>query len=146
MNLTQLTIEEFTSPAPMIVHPGTGVEEAFRLMQRANVRHLPVQLQGEVIGIVSDRDLRPFLDRNWSICITVADVMQRSVLSVPETLPIGDAAFLMAKNKVGSLLVVDDNGHLSGIFTTTDALNVLVEITLPEAGRELRENFLEEQL
>jgi acetoin utilization protein AcuB len=146
MNLSELTIEEFTSHAPMIVHPGTGVDEAFQLMQRAKVRHLPVELQGEVVGIVSDRDLRPFLNRNWSICISVADVMQRSVLSVPETLPIGDAAFLMANNKVGSLLVVDDNGNLSGIFTTTDALNVLVEIMLPEAGRELRERFLEEQL
>ncbi len=146
MNLNELTIEEFTSPAPMIVHPGTGVDEAFSLMQRANVRHLPVELEGEVVGIVSDRDLRPFLHRNWSICITVTDVMQRSVLSVPETLPLGDAAFLMSKNKVGSLLVVDDNGKLSGIFTTTDALNVLVELMLPEAGRELRERFLEEQL
>lgn len=146
MNLSELTIEEFTSPAPMVVQSGTGVDEAFSLMQLAKVRHLPVQLKGDVIGILSDRDLRPFLNRNWSLNITVDDVMQRSVLSVPETLPMGDAAFLMAKNRVGSLLVVDDNGNLSGIFTTTDALNALVEIMLPEAGQELREKFSEEQL
>lgn len=146
MNLSELTIEEFTSPAPMIVQTGTGVEEAFSLMVQANVRHLPVLKSGEVVGIVSDRDLRPFLNRNWSICLCVDDVMQRSVVSVPETLPMGDAAFLMAKNKIGSLLVIDDNGDLSGIFTTTDALNALVEILLPEAGEGPHEKFMDEQL
>ncbi|MBY0515748.1 MAG: CBS domain-containing protein [Bacteriovoracaceae bacterium] len=139
MNLERLTIEEFTSPAPMVIHPKTGVDDVFHLMQQAKVRHLPVQVNGEIVGIVSDRDLRPFLNRNWSICILVEDVMQRSVLSVPETMAMGDAAFLMAKNKVGSLLVVDDRGEVSGIFTTTDALNALVEITLPEAREQLRE-------
>ncbi len=139
MDLTRLTIEEFTSPMPVTTHPRMSVEEAFGLMQRAKVRHLPVIRADEVVGVVSDRDLRPFLNRNWSICICVEDVMQKSVLSVPETMSMGDAAFLMAKNKVGSLLVLDDNGDLSGIFTTTDALNALVEMTLPEAGADLKE-------
>jgi len=145
MKLENLTIEEFTTPAPVIVQPQVAVEDAFTLMQRAKVHHLPVEFQGAIVGIISDRDLRPFLNRHWSRCIMVSDVMSAMPLAVPASLPIGDAAFLMAKNKIGSLLVNDENGELSGIFTTTDVLNALVELTMPEARRSLEQDYLNEE-
>lgn len=145
MKIENLTIEEFTTPAPVTVQPQVAVEDAFTLMQRAKVHHLPVESNGEILGIVSDRDLRPFLNRNWSRCITVSDVMSAMPLSVPYSLPIGDAAFLMAKNKIGSLLVNDENGELCGIFTITDALNALVELTMPGARKGLEHDYEEDR-
>jgi acetoin utilization protein AcuB len=37
-------------------------------------------------------------------------------------------AFEMSQNKIGSVLVNDENEKFLGIFTVTDALNALIEI------------------
>lgn len=43
-----------------------------------------------------------------------------------------EAAYEMSLNKIGSMVVVDDHGEVFGIFTTTDALNALIEIVRGE--------------
>lgn len=128
MNIAEITVEEFTSPAPVTIPPGARVEDAFELMRRAEVRHLPVEDKGAIVGIISDRDLRPFLARGWGTPITVDLVMQTSVVGVNLNTPLCEAAFVMAHNKVGSLLVMDDASEVVGIFTTVDALNALIEL------------------
>ncbi|KIO47629.1 CBS domain-containing protein, partial [Nitrosospira sp. NpAV] len=42
--------------------------------------------------------------------------------------PIEDVILEMAEKKIGSIWVTDEKGELQGIFTVTDALDVLVEI------------------
>jgi CBS domain-containing protein len=44
-------------------------------------------------------------------------------------------AYRLSKEKKGSAIVLDLEERLYGIFTTTDALNALVEIVLPDAHR-----------
>ena len=40
------------------VHPETGLHEARRLLRTYNVRRLPVIVEGRLVGIVTNRDLR----------------------------------------------------------------------------------------
>lgn len=57
--------------------------------------------------------------------IFVARVMSTEVETVtPETL-VEDAARVMLEEAVGSLVVVDDDGHLEGILTTTDFVEIV---------------------
>ncbi|SEH16390.1 CBS domain-containing protein [Natronorubrum sediminis] len=59
--------------------------------------------------------------------IFVARVMSSSLTTVsPETL-VEDAAQEMLANEIGSVIVVDDDGGLEGILTTTDFVQIVAE-------------------
>jgi len=58
---------------------------------------------------------------------SVADVMTRAALAVPENAPIAQAAALMAGRGIHRALVVSDDGRLSGIVTTSDIVRWVAE-------------------
>ncbi|MCE3014031.1 MAG: CBS domain-containing protein, partial [Proteobacteria bacterium] len=56
------------------------------------------------------------------------DIMSTDPLVVRANDPLSEVAYLLSSSKVGSAIVMDENDEIFGIFTTTDALNALVEI------------------
>ncbi|BDG02901.1 CBS domain-containing protein [Anaeromyxobacter oryzae] len=58
---------------------------------------------------------------------SVADVMTRSPLTVPESAPVAEAATLMAERGIHRALVVANDGRLSGIITTSDIVRWVAE-------------------
>jgi CBS domain-containing protein len=54
---TTTVVERYMTPDPVTVTPDTEMSEAADLMLRLGVRHLPVEEAGEVVGMVSARDL-----------------------------------------------------------------------------------------
>lgn len=123
-------VEEFTTPDPITAHEGMLVDDLWRLMDMHGVRHVPIVRDDEVVGVVSDRDVRLVLGLSAAekFQVQAADVMSPEPLTVKRDAPLDEVAFLMADKKVGSVIVQDDEGRLVGIFTATDALNALVEI------------------
>lgn len=122
-------VEEFTTHDPVSVDESIGLEALLKLMSEYGVRHLPVMREGELAGIISDRDVRlfagmPLTDRQE---LTAADIMTEDLLSIEATTPLDEAALLMSANKISSLIVRED-GEFLGIFTATDALNALIEV------------------
>jgi acetoin utilization protein AcuB len=92
------------------------------------VRHLPVLERGELVGILSQREL--FLTESLrdvdAVKVPVEDAMSTDVYAVPPEKPLGEVAAKMVERKYGSAVIVRD-GHVLGIFTTTDALRVVEE-------------------
>jgi CBS domain-containing protein len=85
-------------------------------MKASRVRHLAVcDSQGNLLGIVSDRDLGTREGK------TAYDLMSRSPITVTSDLGLIPAVTLMI-NRGFSCLPVVDQGKLAGIFTTTDLL------------------------
>lgn len=134
--LIDIRVEEFTSPVMITVPAGSLLAQAMQLMQEEGIRHLPVTHQSKVVGIISHRDVVAFLDKSWSQDIRVEDIMQTSMLTVHKNDDLGEVAFKLSSLKIGSAIVLDDDSSVYGIFTTTDALNALVEILMPEASEK----------
>lgn len=133
MSFKDLTVEEFTSPAVQTVNAGESLNNAFELMQSDGIRHLPVLHGTKVVGIVSERDIVTFITRPWSEKLLVEDIMHTSLLTAYRTDNLGSVAFKLSSLKIGSAIILDDDNLLYGIFTTTDALNALVELLVPNA-------------
>jgi CBS domain-containing protein len=57
--------------------------------------------------------------------IFVARVMSTDVVTVSSDTLVADAASLMLEESIGSLVVVDRQGHLEGILTTTDFVDIV---------------------
>ena len=56
-----LTVRDVMVTDLVTVRPGATAREAYRLMRDRRFRHLPVLQDGRLVGILSDRDLRPVL-------------------------------------------------------------------------------------
>ncbi|MCC6523565.1 MAG: CBS domain-containing protein [Polyangiaceae bacterium] len=134
------------------VAPTTTLEDAFAVMQRENVRHLLVVDGGDLVGIVSDRDLRrqetprrKSSKEPWTLHdlylfgdeLAVRDVMTEDVVTVSPDDPTSTAARVMVENKINCLPVVL-GGDLVGILTSSDLLAALVYSSDPDE-REARE-------
>ena len=104
-------------------------------MKQEDVRHLPVlSSDKKVLGILSERDINSSYKLNPSgdsSKLPVEEIMRKSPYCVSPDTKISDVALNMSKNKYGSALIQYEDGSL-GIFTSTDALNALVEVVRGE--------------
>lgn len=126
---------------PVIATELTSVAQALALLYELDVRHLPVVRGSELVGIISDRDLRGFsgTDDEGEIDAienarteTVSRLMNTSpVTASPET-SARDLVELMLLHRVGAIPVADvDTGDLLGIVSYVDLLRVLLEALEP---------------
>lgn len=91
-----------------------------------NIRHLVVLGDGDIVGVLSNRDISvalavPGADRKK---LTVRDAMSERPYMCPENTPISEVAQVMEAHRWGCAIVVDGSEAV-GVFTTTDALRAL---------------------
>lgn len=114
--------------APLLtIAPDRPMLEACHLMEAVHARHLCVLEGGEIVGLISVRDLvRHFIDQESGPVRDLDDVyqplgvlMQRTMVMTESAETILCAARLMAEKQVGSLLVTEAD-ELVGIVTESD--------------------------
>lgn len=131
MSRLNLPVEEFTSPNPITASEETAIDELFELMRIHEIHHIPIVRNRKVVGIVSDRDLRVAwgLNQRQKQLVHAKDIMAENPVSMDAETSLDQVAFEMSQRKIGSIIVTENNDDLVGIFTVTDALNALIEIS-----------------
>jgi acetoin utilization protein AcuB len=118
------------------ISPKTTLPQAMRLAAERRIRHLPVVEDGELVGIVSDRDLKQAMaspatsleahELNYLLNrLSVAEIMTQTVITIGPTFPVEEAARLMVQEKISALPVTEE-GRLIGIVTETDVMELFV--------------------
>ncbi len=119
------------------ISPEASFFDAMDLMKQKKIRHLPVVKEsGEVVGIITEKDLLKASPSQattldvWEITsllskLKVKQIMKKQVVHVHPNTPIEEAAKIMADNKIGSLVVLEEE-KLVGIITETDIFKVFV--------------------
>ncbi len=127
------------TPHPVTITPDRSVFEAQQIMKEHDIRHLPViTAKGTLVGLVTRTSLDTALPAQlttlsiWELNyqlnkIKVSQAMVRDLVTVPENMPIEQAARVMVEKKVGSLLVVRGD-RLVGIITDIDLMRTLGEL------------------
>jgi len=101
-----------------------SVELALARMRDRRLRHLVVVRAGEVVGMLSDRDLVGLLAGKLRVDRDVSTAMSRGVATIAPEAFVADAARTMRRKKIGALPVVS-GGELVGIVTASDLLDLL---------------------
>ncbi len=131
-NLNIVSVDEFTTPCPFTVSREATLREVYQLMTTHGIRHIPV-VDGKIpVGIVSDRDLKLLGQFPAWEDFSVGKIMSPDPFTVMYDSKIDTVAFEMSKRKIGSALVMNEIGQIVGIFTSTDALNALIEVVRGE--------------
>jgi acetoin utilization protein AcuB len=116
----------------VVIPPDTTLQDAYRTMQEKGIRHLPVVETGELVGVVTDRDLRlatsALAPSPFPPGCRVSEVMARKVQTTDPLDPVEDAARVMRERKIGCLPVLEGNTVI-GIITGIDLLDALIRMT-----------------
>jgi len=122
-------VSKYMSPNPVSIQQDAELGDAVSLINTHNIRHLPVLDGDKLVGLVSERDLgliESMLPGDWE-SVSVAEAMTPAPFSVAENTLLGEVAQRMALERFGSAVVVDEDGRVTGIFTTVDAMRALAE-------------------
>lgn len=103
---------------PITVTPETTVQEVIELTHARRISGVPVVDRGELVGIVTSRDLRFELNRDEPVS-TIMTPKERLV-TVPEGASRGEVRKKLHENRIEKVLVVDDNFKLKGLVTVKD--------------------------
>jgi len=101
------------------------LREVARMLVEGGVKVAPVFEAGELWGIVTADAILEAVLENLDV-LTVEQIHTEDVITVAEDTRIGQAINLLRENGVSRLPVLDDQGHLGGIVTTHDIVDVAV--------------------
>ncbi len=115
------------------IEPGESLADAEGVMLRGRFRHLPVCDADRLVGMLSERDVRPphgLTEEQRSIFSgrSIRSVMRSPVITVAPDDTLEDAARLLYENKISAVPVVRD-GRVVGIITSSDVFHTYMRIT-----------------
>lgn len=126
-----LRVRDYMSSTVSTLSPEDRLLDADLLVRRASVRHMPVVKDGQLVGLLTERDIRRYAP---SILHSTPDeyndifeqtrvekVMTRQVKTIHPDAPLAEAASTLYQERLGCMPVVED-GKLVGIITRTDIM------------------------
>ncbi len=139
-----MLVKDVMTKDPFTIDPEAALGTAIDVMRAKNLRHLPVVDEvGQLVGIITDRDLRqaafaPAISEYLAASaqrrlrqladtlddLRVRDAMTWVVVTTHPDAPVGHAALIMSERRVGSLPVLA-GGRVVGILTERDVLRAL---------------------
>ena len=120
------------------VHTGQKLSEVRRLMGEASIHHVPVVSGKALVGILSSTDLMRLsvetygadersMDAMLDHQFDIEAVMKSDPVTLTTKATVRDAAVILSEGTFHSLPIVDAEGALAGIVTSTDLIRYLLD-------------------
>ena len=123
------SIQKYMTTLPHTIGSDQSIAKASTMMSEYRIRHLPVLRGGQLLGVLSDRDVKLIESfRDVDVKETrVEEAMTEQPYTVGPETPLDEVVGTMAAKKFGSAVIVQ-NHKVVGIFTTVDACQALSEL------------------
>lgn len=151
---TGYSVSDVMTVKPVVIKPGSTLEDCARLMSQHRIGTLIVSDGAELLGVLNDTDIiRNVLAKGINpLAILVEDVMQKRLITAKPNQDMYEALLLMKSNSVRTLPVVE-SGKLMGILTLKDILKIepalfetiAEKIRLREESRKPINRFIEKE-
>jgi CBS domain-containing protein len=136
---TLMAVKDFMTRKVVYISPDTTVAHAADIMREQGLHRLPVIENDKLVGLVTEGTIAEaspskatslsIYEMNYLLNKTkIKDVMIRKVITVSQYASLEDATYLMLKNKVGILPVVD-NEQVYGVITDRDIFKAFLEVS-----------------
>ena len=144
-----MAVKDFMTRKVVYISPNTTIAHAADMMREQKLHRLPVIENDQLVGLVTEGTIAEaspskatslsIYEMNYLLNKTkVGDVMIRDVITISQFASLEDATYLMLKNKIGILPVVD-NEQLYGVITDRDIFKAFLEVSgYGEEGVRLR--------
>ena len=144
-----MAVKDFMTRKVVYISPDTTIAHAADMMREQKLHRLPVIENDQLVGLVTEGTIAEaspskatslsIYEMNYLLNKTkVGDVMIRDVVTISQFASLEDATYLMLKNKIGILPVVD-NEQIYGVITDRDIFKAFLEVSgYGEEGVRLR--------
>jgi acetoin utilization protein AcuB len=131
-----ITVADVMTPDPVALRPNDTIGQAEDIMDEQGFRQIPIVSGKELVGILTDRDIRSFVsgqlfgapkERDRAMNTKIATVMTTKPISIEPDDDLADAVELLIEGKMGGIPVVDEERGLVGIVTYVDVLKKYLE-------------------
>lgn len=130
-----MLVKDAMHPRGLTIEPHATLPEAVVKMQELQVKRLPVVLDGQLVGLLTDGEIKrnlPALSEGltpWEFAgqagrLRVRDVMRTPVHTLRPEETLEHAIHTFLNHRIGGMPVLDEDGHLVGMLTLTDILRV----------------------
>jgi acetoin utilization protein AcuB len=124
---------------PVTATPDEFLSQASEKMTAGGFRMLPVVSNGELVGIITDRDMRAHVGALQRTKIN--GVMTEKPLTVSPSTTLENAAQTLLSRKIGGLPVTE-NSRLVGVITTSDMLKAFLDVLGATEEASIRIDFV----
>jgi acetoin utilization protein AcuB len=132
------SIKSAMTPFPYSVDAGASVDAALAFMREHQIRHLPVTENGQLVGMISDRDIKLLLGPDFAYPkgteLLVREAMIREAYIVELDVGMDEVLEHMAEHQIGSAIITR-KGKLAGVFTVTDACRAFADFLREQLRR-----------
>ncbi len=121
---------------PFFLSPEHTLKDADELMGRFRISGVPITVDGKLVGIITNRDLKFEEDytKKISECMT-----KDNLVTALEGITLEEAKNILAKARVEKLPIVDKSGNLKGLITIKD---IEKQIKYPNSAKDLHGRLL----
>jgi len=102
---------------PIFLSPEHLIRDALRLMERYHISGVPITVQGKLVGIITNRDIRFEVDLDAKIDTAMT---KENLVTAPRGTTLEEAKAILWKYKIEKLPLVDNNFQLIGLITIKD--------------------------
>ena len=136
--LVHTPVSEFMSPYLITIDPYENLAAAYEVMQKNQIRRLPVVEDEKLVGILTFKDVLDAKPSDVKHSLNLSEIyellstiiVQVAMTEKPvvtyQTDTLGHAAELMLEKKIGGLPVIDANKKLVGLVTESDIFRTIV--------------------
>jgi CBS domain-containing protein len=134
-----VTVKQLMTPYPVVVDEATPVAQCARLMDDRDIGALGVMREGQLVGVLTDRDIvirAVARDRDLAT-IAAGEIASPDVVAVPPEAPVEEAERRMQERAVRRLFIVAEDGRPVGILTLDDL--IALREPLSSVAQQIRE-------
>ncbi len=135
-----MLVKRWMSKEVITIERDALLSDAVKLMGAHKKHFLPVMENGELVGIVTDGDIKKASASDDATLqvhespgpvsrARVREVMSKPAITVRPDHTVEEAADILLKNRISDVPVVDDQSRLKGVITQTDIFKVLMTLT-----------------
>jgi acetoin utilization protein AcuB len=134
-----LVINWMSKPA-ITIDENASMNDAIKLLKNHDIKMLPVMRKGNLVGVITDRDLKRASASDATSLeihellyllsnIKIENIMTKDPVTVPPNYTIEETAEILLKHKISGVPVVDDYGIVVGVITQNDLFRIIMSLT-----------------
>jgi acetoin utilization protein AcuB len=135
-----MLVKDWMSETVITADVNDSMQEAMNRLKENNISMLPVMKKGNLVGVVTDRDLKRASPSDANTLevhellfliskIKVKEIMTENPVTLPFDFTVEEAAEILLEKKISGAPVVDGKGNVIGAITKGDLFRVLIALT-----------------
>lgn len=134
-----MLVSNWMNKPVIAVDANDSMSDAMKLLKENDINMLPVMSKGNLVGIVTDRDVKRSSASDATTLeihellyliskIKIKDIMTKDPITVPPDYTIEETAEVLLENNISGVPVVDKK-KVVGVITQTDIFRALISLT-----------------